>query len=161
MGAATVPVFETGVSQRSATREKSQAVAKTMMISEEDGYQVHLVEITPGTSANFKPQSAADILCLDIHAFELEGAIGWVEQAQKHRIEKDELPLCIVVIGDENQLSLEDMWRVSEELEPAGAIFHTWPDNCKSFDEAFSRFGKSIASFYGRSTVPEAAAKQR
>jgi hypothetical protein len=131
-----------------------------MMISDEDGYQVHLVEITPGTSINFEPQSAADILCLDIHAFEVEGAIGWVEQAQNYRIETDRLPLCIVVIGDENKLSLEDMWRVSEELEPAGAIFHTWPENCKSFDDAFRRFGTSISSFYGRSTIPEPAIKQ-
>lgn len=138
MGNATVRVIEPPIA----------VIGESMTISNAEGADVLLVEVLPAASPTFEPQSAADILCLDLHKFGLGSAIHWVEQAQS-RIEDDELPLCIVAIGNEKVLSVKDLWRVSAELEPAGAIFHRWPENCESFAEAFRRFGESVKSIYG------------
>jgi len=123
-------------------------IGELMTISSAGGREVQLVELLPAAPTTYEPRSAADILCLDIHKFSLNGTIRWVEEAQG-RIADDELPLCIVAIANEKDLSVEDLWRISEELEPAGAIFHRWPERCESFAEAFSRFGKSVTSIYG------------
>lgn len=139
MGISTVRVCETA---------EVASIGESMTIANSEGADVKLVEVLPTASPTFEPQSAADILCLDIHKFGIGPAIEWVEQAQS-RIEDSELPLCIVVIGNEKDLSVKDLWRVSEEIEPAGAIFHRWPENCESFAQAFVRFGESLKSIYG------------
>lgn len=118
-------------------------------------YRVQLVEMLPGVEFDFQPENAGDILCFELEAFGLDTVIAWVEQAQARRIEVGELPLCIMVLGDEAQLTPEDMWRISEELEPAGAIFHSWPDDSRGFAGAFCQLAKSIGALYSLTKAPE------
>ena len=148
------------VAKDMAAGGKSAAAMRKILISDADGYQVHLVALAKTERPTFEPQCAADILCLDLHAFGVEKAIEWVDEAQSRRVDLDLLPLCIMVIGNKNDLSAEELWRVSAELEPAGAIFHRWPENCTSFGEAFEQLGQSLSSFYGRSTLEDLAVKQ-
>lgn len=145
MGFGRVQVLEPAVAAPAS-------IGETMTISNADGYEVQLVELLPDAPTSFEPKSEADILCLDIHKFGIGRTIDWVEQAQG-RIADDEMPLCIVAIGNEKDLSVRDLWRVSEELEPAGAIFHRWPEGCDSFSDAFHRFGESVRAIYGLPTV--------
>jgi hypothetical protein len=98
---------------------------------------------------------------LDIAKFGMDAVVGWVSAAQDRRIKMERLPLCIVVVADEEQFTVEELWRVSDELQPAGAIFHSWPENCNSFREAFRLLGQSIASAYGRSTALDVALANR
>jgi hypothetical protein len=107
---------------------------------------VNLVKISINCPIDFEPQNAADIHCIDLDLKEtsFESALAWIRETQSWRIESNRLPLCVVVICHEEALSIDELWRVSAELEPAGAIFHGWPEACTSFDEAFRLFGQSM-----------------
>lgn len=123
-------------------------IGESMVIARDGDEVVWLQEVLPAAPPTYKPQSAADILCLDLHKFGIAGATSWVRDAQSS-IADDQWPLCIVALGNPGDLGVKDLWRISEELEPAGAIFHRWPKNCESFADAFHRFGESVKSIYG------------
>lgn len=118
---------------------------------------MYLVELLPGTPVEFDPRCAADIHCLDLGKFGMNEVVGWVSETQDRRTKMERLPLCIVVVAEEGRLTVEELWRVSNELQPAGAIFHSWPENCTSFEEAFDRLGQSIKDAYDRSSALDVA----
>jgi hypothetical protein len=137
---------------RSATAEAtatSRAVVtpeRVIVVAKGADYEVKLIHIPPGTSPEYRPESTADILCLSLHEFSLPEAIAWVRASVANS--QGVLP-CIAVLGSADKLSREDLWQISRELEPAGAIFHRWPERCRSFDEAFRSLGDEIAKTYG------------
>jgi hypothetical protein len=158
MQAGTAAVFDGASTTVMPQREtQNMHVGKFMPVAQQRDHRVTLVELLPGAPVDFEPRCAADIVCLDIEKFGVEGAVGWVVEVQDRRIDADKLPLCIVVLGNEQRLSLEELWHVFEELDSAGAIFHSWPENCRSFEEAFRLLGESIARSYERSAVLEIA----
>lgn len=136
---------------------KPMHVGTTMVVAQQGAHRVYLVELLPGTPVDFEPRCAADIHCFDIEKFGMDAVVGWVSEAQDRRIKTGRLPLCVVVVAEEGRLTVEELWRVSHELQPAGAIFHSWPENCASFSEAFRLLGQSIASAYDRSSALDLA----
>jgi hypothetical protein len=150
-------VFDRDVVTAPPHHEPQSTYGMKMVVAQQGDHCVYLAELLPGTPVEFEPRCAADIHCLDIEKFEMDAVVGWVSAAQDRRIKMGRLPLCIVVVANEDRLTVEELWRVSEELQPAGAIFHSWPENCTSFSKAFTLLGQSIASAYDRSTALDVA----
>ncbi len=121
-----------------------------IVIAAGPGYQVELIRVSKGTDPEYRPKSLADILCLDIHEFGFEETIVWVTVAQASAQKNGGMPLSIAVLGCTEKLTTSELWRISRELEPAGAIFHAWPEACHSSEEAVKWLAEEISKSYGR-----------
>jgi hypothetical protein len=123
---------------------------RRIVIAEGQNYTVELVCIPRGTSPELRPRNLADIFCLDLHEFGLRETIAWVQAAQEAAAHRDEgTSICISVLGNTDKLNADEMWQISRELLPAGAMFHPWPSGCESFDEAFVALAQEITKSYG------------
>lgn len=120
--------------------------ADAFVVAAGPGYEVKLVHIRRGMPPGFRTECAADILCLDLQEFGLPETIAWVRAALAHS--PGDSP-CIAVLGREEELSREELWHISTELEPAGALFHAWPEGCRSFGDAFNALATEISKTYG------------
>jgi len=150
-------VLEPDVTAAPPHHEQKSTYGKRMVVAQQGDHRVYLLELLPGTPVEFDPRCAADIHCLDIERFGMDAVVGWVSEAQDRRIKMGRLPLCIVVVAEERRLTVEELWRVSHELQPAGAVFHSWPENCASFSDAFDLLGQSIKGAYDRSSALDVA----
>src|SRR5205085_1399950 len=98
----------------------------------------------------FRPESMADILCLDIHEDGVEKTISEVRRFHDACWNpEDNVVPCVLVLGNMQQLNKEETWLISQELESAGGIFHAWSDDCQSFAEAFDALGRELSRMYG------------
>lgn len=127
---------------------------KPIAIADGSGYRAQLIHIAVGTPTDFRPESSADILCLDLHEFETCGVLAWVRAVVGHG---GDVSPCIVVLGCLSKLKPRDRAFITHELQSAGAIFHAWPADCDSFGKAFIDFGKELSRTYGPPVISHPA----
>jgi hypothetical protein len=139
------------VNERPLTQTKDYPCGcRGVVVAEGPDYKVELVHILPGTDPGICPRSLADILCLDLHAFGMSKAMTWVREAQNAASLRDGgVSLCISVLGSLDQLNAEQLSDISQELSAFGAVFSPWPENCQTFDEAFTTLAHEIEKTYG------------
>jgi hypothetical protein len=121
---------------------------RSLTIAEGPDGKVALIQVTETTEAGYRKYSNADILCIDFHRFGASKILNWINEDQAAAIARYDGPACITVLGNLDQLSVEQLSEISDVIEPAGAIFQAWPKGCKSFEEAFDAFGKGVAANY-------------
>src|SRR5258706_8688487 len=114
----------------------------SLTIAEGPDGKVALIQVTETTEPGYRRYSNADILCIDLHKFGIPKTLDWINQDQAAAIARYDGPACITVLGDIDQLSVEQLAEISDLIEPAGAIFQAWPKGCKSFEKPFDAFGK-------------------
>lgn len=124
-----------------------------LTVAEKNRSQVELVQVMRGAPPHFRPEGIDNIFCLELSRaqFGVQDAIRWVRAAHNDaevRSGRMKVP-CIVVLGDARTLSAEELFRLSQELVPAGAYFARWPANCNSFEAAFTALRDDIARHYG------------
>ena len=111
--------------------------------------KVDLIQVPSGTlPESVRVNSNADILCIDLNDFKIEPALDWIKRRQDFAVKRYGGPACIAVLADASKLTLDDRRRISWDIEPAGARFRPWSDNCHSFGEAFRAFAESIKESY-------------
>ncbi len=120
----------------------------SLSVAQGPGLKVDLVKVTQDTPPDYRPNSNADILCIDLHEFGIEEALAWIKAAQASAIQQYGGPACIAVLADIKKLSVDQLRQISWDIEPAGAIFNPWPDDCESFDKAFSAFAAAVKENY-------------
>ncbi|MGB7922654.1 MAG: hypothetical protein WCF57_05360 [Pyrinomonadaceae bacterium] len=148
--------LRSAVARMQPVRRAAEVVPeKTFVVAKVLDYEVRLVHVRRGTPPHYRSNCVADILCLNLEEFSLPEAVAWVQAAVEdaHGVRPG-----IAILGSVDKLSREELWQISRELEPAGAIFHGWPKNCHSFDEAFEILGKEIRKTYGNPIVHGAGA---
>jgi hypothetical protein len=121
---------------------------RRITLADDSEGKVELVQVTRSTGPDYRPNSNADILCIDLHEFGIEEAIDWIRKTQELSMALYRGPAVIAVLGDADRLSVGELAEISRRLEPAGAIFRPWPKGCKSFSEAFVAFGEAVARNY-------------
>lgn len=124
------------------------APQRRITVAEGSEGKVELIQVTRNTPPGYRAHSNADILCIDLHEFGIQETVAWINSAQAAAVAQFDGPACIAVLGDMDQLSVEELSEISRLIEPAGAIFQSWPKGCTSFAEAFDAFGKGVAKNY-------------
>lgn len=157
--------FIFGLTKRRKERKVSTVFARSTpvtvttapetVIAEGPGYQVQTILVHPSTPPDFRPNSTADVLCLDLEEFGVSRALEWVRAAHESRRQAGETEVtpCVTALASSEwlrQLNKEDWSLVLNDLQDAGTILHEWStDQYGTFNEAFEALRLSLSKNYG------------
>lgn len=122
----------------------------TRVIARSRGQRINLIPVSLRLLGDIRLENAADMLCLDLHECGVDTTIREIRRFCKGygSIGAGVAP-CIFVLGSMESLSADELWAISQQLEPAGGIFHAWPDDCRSFADAYNALADELVNSYG------------
>jgi hypothetical protein len=115
--------------------------------------EIKLLEILPSSPPFvYSDESLDHVWCLIVHEerFTLEGALEWLKTSKSLNLEagRSMLPSTTLLVRT-GSLSTDELYLISTELRPTGALLCKWDRDAETIDAAFESLRVQLKSSYG------------